>query len=77
VSSIPFFSGKEFHVHKSVPFVVLALLPLLFVLISQDPPKALFALFLVYVLSGYLVFVVHKVRGQGINGLDIEKDKHF
>jgi CDP-diacylglycerol--serine O-phosphatidyltransferase len=77
ISSLPFFSGKEFQMSKGVPFVVLALLPLLFVLISQDPPKALFALFSVYALSGYIVFLVRKVRGQGLNGLDIEEDKHF
>lgn len=77
VSSAPFFSGKDFHFKRSVPFLVLALIPLVLAFASQDPPKVLFSVFVLYGLSGYVVWVVRKVRGQRIEALDIEQDKHF
>ncbi|WP_370264381.1 CDP-diacylglycerol--serine O-phosphatidyltransferase [Limnobacter sp.] len=77
VSSVPFFSGKDFHFRRSVPFLVLALIPLVFALVSQDPPKVLFGVFVLYGLSGYVVYVVKRVKGQGLRGMDIERDKHF
>lgn len=77
VSSVPFFSGKDLHFKRSVPFLVLALIPLVFALASQDPPKVLFGLFVVYGLSGYVVYLVKKVRGQRISAMDIERDRHF
>lgn len=77
VSSAPFFSGKDFHFRKGVPFLVLAALPLIFALASQDPPKVLFGVFVLYGLSGYLVYFVRKMKGQGLKGLDIEEDEHF
>lgn len=77
VSSVPFFSGKDFHFKRSVPFLVLALIPLVFALASQDPPKVLFGLFMIYGVSGYVVYLVKKLRGQRISSMDIERDNHF
>ena len=77
VSSVPFFSGKDFHFKRSVPFLVLALIPLVFALASQDPPKVLFGLFMIYGVSGYVVYLVKKIRGQRISAMDIERDRHF
>lgn len=53
VSNIRYYSFKELNVRKTVPFFVL--LPILFVLvaIAASPPVALFALFVLYGLSGY------------------------
>ncbi len=53
VSNVPFYSGKDINLKKSVPFVALLLLVLSFVLVSTDPPKVLFGLFVLYALSGY------------------------
>lgn len=77
VSSVPFFSGKDFHFRRRMPFIVLALIPLVFALVSQDPPKVLFGVFVLYGLSGYVVYVVSKVRGRRLSELDIQEDKHF
>lgn len=77
VSNVPFFSGKDFHFRRSVPFLVLALIPLVFALVSQDPPKVLFGVFVLYGVSGYIVYVVRKVKGQGLKDMDIERDEHF
>jgi CDP-diacylglycerol---serine O-phosphatidyltransferase len=56
VSSIRFYSGKDINLKRSVPFVVLLAVVMFFVLISTDPPKVLFALFVLYAVSGYVMW---------------------
>ncbi|MEW5966813.1 MAG: CDP-diacylglycerol--serine O-phosphatidyltransferase [Pseudomonadota bacterium] len=53
VSNFRFYSGKEINLRKSVPFFVILLIVLLFILISTSPPEVLFAGFVLYGLSGY------------------------
>ena len=55
VSNVLFWSGKSINLRKSVPFIVLIALVLAFALISSYPPGILFALFLAYAGSGYVV----------------------
>ncbi|HZW87327.1 MAG TPA: CDP-diacylglycerol--serine O-phosphatidyltransferase [Gallionella sp.] len=57
VSNLPFYSFKDFNMRKSVPFMVIFLAALFFVLISSYPPGILFALFLCYALSGYVLWL--------------------
>jgi CDP-diacylglycerol--serine O-phosphatidyltransferase len=54
VSNIRFYSFKDFNMRKSVPFIVIFLLALFFILISSYPPGVLFMLFFGYSLSGYV-----------------------
>ncbi|MBI2313307.1 MAG: CDP-diacylglycerol--serine O-phosphatidyltransferase [Betaproteobacteria bacterium] len=58
VSNLRFYSGKDINLRKSVPFAVVLLLVLFFVLISTDPPTVLFGLFVLYGLSGYVLWVL-------------------
>ncbi|MBI3221614.1 MAG: CDP-diacylglycerol--serine O-phosphatidyltransferase [Nitrosomonadales bacterium] len=60
VSSLPFYSFKDLNMRKSVPFVVIFLIALFFILISSYPPGVLFALFLIYSLSGYVMWVIRR-----------------
>jgi CDP-diacylglycerol---serine O-phosphatidyltransferase len=53
VSNAPFYSFKDINFKRSVPFIFVVVLVLLFVLVSSDPPVVLFLLFVVYGLSGY------------------------
>jgi CDP-diacylglycerol---serine O-phosphatidyltransferase len=62
VSNAPFFSGKQLAL-KSVPFWVMIVVLVGLVVISSDPPIALFGLFCVYGLSGYLVWAWRRARG--------------
>lgn len=55
VSNIRYWSGKDINLRKSVPFVMVAAVALGFALVSSYPPGVLFALFLGYALSGYVV----------------------
>lgn len=62
VSNLPYYSGKEINLRRSVPFMFLLLLVLVFVLISLDPPQVLFSLFVLYGLSGYVMWIAQKFR---------------
>lgn len=55
VSNVRFSSFKDINLRKSVPFIVIAALVLVFGLVSSYPPGVLFGLFVAYALSGYLV----------------------
>lgn len=55
VTNAPFYSGKSFALGRSVPFWVMLVLVAVFVFVSSNPPIALFALFVVYGLSGWVV----------------------
>src|SRR5713226_284070 len=52
VSNVPFYSFKDINMRRSVPFAVILLIVLGFVLVSSDPPIVLFLLFVAYGLSG-------------------------
>ena len=58
VSNLRYYSGKEINLRKSVPFFVVLLVVLAFVLISTSPPEVLFGAFVLYVLSGYVDLVM-------------------
>ena len=53
VSNFRYYSGKEINLRKSVPFFVILLVVLAFVLVSTSPPEVLFVVFTLYTLSGY------------------------
>ena len=63
VSNAPFYSFKDVNLKRSVPFIFLILLVLLFVLVSSDPPLVLFSLFVVYGLSGHALSLWRWSRG--------------
>ena len=54
VSNVPFYSFKDINLRRSVPFFVILLIVLGFVLVISDPPIVLFLLFVAYGLSGYV-----------------------
>lgn len=62
VSNVLFWSGKDINMRKSVPFIALIALVLGFALVSTYPPGVLFALFLAYALSGYLIWAWRWIR---------------
>lgn len=57
VSNLPYKSFKDFDPKNRVPFVALVLLIVPFVLISFDPPRVLFLLFLAYLVSGPVIWL--------------------
>mgnify|MGYP001473453672 CR=1 FL=1 len=53
VSNFRYYSGKEINLRKSVPFFVILLVMLAFILVSTSPPEVLFGVFALYGISGY------------------------
>lgn len=67
VTNVPFYSFKEVNFRKSVPFIAIFLVVLGFVLVSSDPPKVLFGLFVLYGLSGYVTFFWRWLKGKPVS----------
>jgi CDP-diacylglycerol--serine O-phosphatidyltransferase len=62
VSNFRYYSGKEINLRKSVPFFVILLIVLAFILVSTSPPEVLFGVFLLYGLSGYVDALMQRLR---------------
>ncbi|MCM2308266.1 MAG: CDP-diacylglycerol--serine O-phosphatidyltransferase [Sulfuritalea sp.] len=62
VSTVPYWSGKDINLRRSVPFIVLPAIVLGYGLVSSYPPGILFALFLAYALSGYVMALWKRSR---------------
>ena len=63
VTNVPFYSFKDIHMKRSVPFVVIVLIALGIAVINIDPPTVMFGLFVVYGLSGYAIYIWRKFKG--------------
>ena len=66
VSNLKFYSGKDINLRKSVPFSVVVgiAMGLIFLVTFQNQlPEILFALFMGYGLSGYVIWVWEAVKG--------------
>jgi CDP-diacylglycerol--serine O-phosphatidyltransferase len=64
VTNVPFYSFKDVHMKKSVPFAVIVLVALGIAVVNIHPPTVLFGLFVIYGLSGYVLYAVRKARGE-------------
>jgi CDP-diacylglycerol--serine O-phosphatidyltransferase len=64
VTNVPFYSFKDIQMKKSVPFVVIVLIALGIAAINIHPPIVLFGIFVIYGLSGYVLYVWRKARGE-------------
>ncbi len=62
VSNVRFYSFKDINLRKSVPFIVIVLFAMFFVVVSSYPPGILFLIFMGYALSGYVLWVLDRYR---------------
>ena len=74
VTNLPFYSFKEIHFKRSVPFIVIVLIAIAIAVINIDPPLVLFGLFLAYGFSGYVVYVYRRVKGIPTSVISTSKD---
>jgi CDP-diacylglycerol--serine O-phosphatidyltransferase len=74
VSNVPFYSFKDINLRKSVPFIVLVAIALVFGLVSYHPPTVLFSLFCAYGFSGYLLFAWRLSRGEAVSVISTEQE---
>jgi CDP-diacylglycerol--serine O-phosphatidyltransferase len=62
VSDLRYYSGKDINLRRSVPFVVILMIVLGFILVSYSPAEMLFVLFTAYAVSGYVFWLWRKSR---------------
>jgi len=62
ISTVPYYSGKDFNLRRSVPFWVMPAIVVGYLLISIQPSHVLFGLFVCYALSGYVIWVMRAIR---------------
>jgi len=62
VSNLRFYSFKDFDLKNKVPFLAILLVVLVFALTTIDPPKVLFIVFMLYSLSGPVMWLVHRYK---------------
>lgn len=66
VSNAPFYSFKDINLKRSVPFLSLLGMVMVFVVVSSDPPVVLFSLFVLYGVSGYGIWFWRWRRGMSL-----------
>jgi CDP-diacylglycerol--serine O-phosphatidyltransferase len=65
VSRFTYLSGKDFNLNRRIPFAVLLLVPLGFVVVGSSPPEMLFGMFGLYALSGPVIWAWRRLsRGR-------------
>lgn len=85
VTNAPFYSGKTFALGRSVPFWVMLVVVGVFVFVSSNPPIVLFALFVVYGLSGWGIMFwrwrrareLTRMRHEGTDGAPAQPEPSF
>jgi class 3 adenylate cyclase len=75
VTNVPFYSFKDMHMKKSVPFATLVLVALGIAVVNIDPPTVLFGVFVAYGLSGYVIYVWRKAKGQPTSMISTSTDE--
>ena len=67
VTNVPFYSFKDVNFRKTVPFITVFLIALTLALLAIDTAKVLWPLFVVYGLSGYVIYLVRLVKGKPVS----------
>ena len=75
VTNVPFYSFKDLSLKRSVPFVVIVLIALGIAVINIHVPATLFALFVIYGLSGYGVYIWKKMKGKPVSVIATSTDE--
>ena len=75
VTNVPFYSFKDIQMKKSVPFAAIVLIALGIAVINIHPPTVLFGLFVMYGLSGYVLYGWRKAKGQRTSVISTSTDE--
>ncbi|MEO7400518.1 MAG: CDP-diacylglycerol--serine O-phosphatidyltransferase [Polaromonas sp.] len=75
VTNLPFYSFKDIQMKRSVPFVVIVLIALGIAVINIHPPTVMFGLFVVYGLSGYVLYGWRRAKGQQTSVISTSTDE--
>lgn len=75
VTNLPFYSFKDIQVKRSVPFAATILIVLGFAVVIIDPPTVMFGIFVLYGLSGYIVYARRRAMGQQTSVISTSTDE--
>ena len=75
VTNTPFYSFKDMRGRRSVPFVVLVGAALLIAIISIEPATMLFLVFVGYALSGYVIYIWRRAKGEPVSIVSTSTDE--
>src|SRR5205085_4747448 len=75
VTNVPFYSFKDIQMKKSVPFAVIVLIALGIAIINIYPPAVLFSVFVIYGISGYVIYFWRKARGERASVISTSTDE--
>ena len=75
VTNVPFYSFKDIQMKRSVPFAVIVLIVLGIAVINIHPPIVMFSLFVIYGLSGYVLYGWRKAKGQQTSVISTSTDE--
>jgi CDP-diacylglycerol--serine O-phosphatidyltransferase len=75
VTNVPFYSFKDISMKKTVPFAVIVLMALAIAVINIHPPAVLFGLFVLYGVSGYLLYGWRRAKGQPTSLISTSTDE--
>ena len=75
VTNVPFYSFKDMHMKKSVPFAAIVLIALGIAVVNIHPPTVLFGIFVLYGLSGYVLYAWRKAKGQHTSVISTSTDE--
>ena len=75
VTNVPFYSFKDIGLKKTVPFVVIVLIALGITVIASDPPTVMFGVFVMYGLSGYVIYAWRKAKGVQTSVISMSTDE--
>jgi len=75
VTNVPFYSFKDLHMKKSVPFSAIVLIALGIAVVNIHTPTVLFGVFVLYGLSGYALYAWRKAKGQHTSMISMSTDE--
>ena len=75
VTNAPFYSFKDLHLKRSVPFTAIVLIVLGIAIINIPAPTVLFSIFVAYGLSGYGVYAWRRAKGYRASVISTSKDE--
>jgi CDP-diacylglycerol--serine O-phosphatidyltransferase len=67
VSNVSYYSFKDVDFHNKVPFMAMLVVVMIFVLASIDPPIVLFAVFMIYALSGPIISILRRFKKRKVD----------
>ena len=75
VTNAPFYSFKDISMKRSVPFIVIVAIALGIAVINIHIPGTLFGVFMVYGVSGYVVYAWRKMKGRPVSVIATSTDE--